>query len=220
VAPQNETASVKEPDLVDALKAVGPAIGAAVSFEVAAKAFLGGRGALGLLIPIISAAGLMTVCIYVAFATTRTTVSGSVKASLKYPKTVRALGLVGMALLIGVVLVRMWRARPNFIHGQLYEAGFVCNATNGLPLSEGKVIVLSRAGNPMSQPQDLDSRGFFYSILQNRSFLPDKLQIYSETCKFAGQIDIESSESGACPASRDAAPNPAVIVRQWRIKCP
>jgi hypothetical protein len=218
VVPRIETDKAEEPDLVGALKAVGPAIGAAVSFEVAARAFLGGRGALGLLIPIISAAGLLTVCIYVAFAKTRTAVSGS-SAFPKYPKTIRVLGLTGMVLLTGITLVRIWKARPNFVDGQEYEAGFLCDATNGQPLSEGKVIVLSRAGNPMSQPQELDSRGFFYSELQKRAFLPGELQVYSPTCKLAGQIDIDSSESGACPTSRDAAHNPAVTIREWRVKC-
>jgi len=219
VDPQTETAKANEPDLVDALKAIGPAIGAAVSFEVATMAFLGGRGALGLLIQIISAAGLLTVCIYVAFARWRTADSGSGGSLPRYPKYIRALGLIGMVLLTGVVSVRIWKARPNFVRGQDYEAGFLCDATNGQPLSEGKVTVLSRAGHPMSPSQELDSRGFFYSELQKRAFLPGELQIYSETCKFTGQIDIDSSESGACPASKDAARNSAVIVREWRVKC-
>lgn len=218
--PQTETPKEKAPDLVDALKAVGPAVGAAVAFEVAVKAFLGGHGALGLLIPIISAAGLLTVCVYVVFVRSRAADSSSAVSIPRYPKYIRAIGLIGMVLLIGVVSVRTWKARPNFVLGQKYEAGFLCDATNGQPLSEGTVTVLSRAGNPMSQPQDLDSRGFFYSVLQKRAFLPGELEINSATCKFSGQIHIDSSESGACPASRDAAHFSGVVAREWRVKCP
>jgi hypothetical protein len=219
VSPRTENANTNEPDLVDALKGIGPAIGAAVSFEVAAKAFLGNRGALGLVIPILSAAGLLTVCIFAAFAKSRATAPMSGNASPKYPRSVRVLGFVGALLLAGIVFMRVWQARPNFIDGQAYEAGFLCDAATGLPLGEGKVVVLSRGGIPMSQAQELDGRGFFYSELQRNAFLPEKLEMNSATCKFAGQIDIDSSESGACQASRDAAHNSAVVVREWRVKC-
>jgi hypothetical protein len=219
VGPQIESEKTNEPDLVDALKAVGPALGAAVSFEVAAKEFFGGRGALGLLIPIISAAGLLTVCIYLAFAKSKMATSDSARTFPRYPNYMRAIGFIGMVLLMAVVVVRIWKARPNFVHGQAYEAGFLCDAATGMPIGEGKVIVLSRGGRPMSQSQELDSRGFFYSNLKKDAFLPNALQVYSPACKVPGQIDLDSSEPGSCPASRDAPRNSTVVVHEWRAKC-
>jgi hypothetical protein len=200
------------------LKAVGPAIGAATAFEVAARTYFGTKGFFGLVIPISSAIGLLITSAYLFHAKVRPEEKKSQKIP-RFPNGVRAVGLFGVALFTGLVLFRIWNARPNAIHGETYEAGFLCDAASGLPIGDAKVVVLSRGGKPMSSSQDLDSRSFFYTDLDKWSFLPGTLQIFGKTCKVSDPVDIESGGKDLCPASRDADNLASLAIHQWRVKC-
>jgi hypothetical protein len=213
-AAKKDTAALS---LLATLKAVGPAIGAAAAFEVAARTYFGAKGLFSLMIPIFSATGLLITSAYLFHAKMRTEKNGSRKIS-RFSHGVRAIGLFGVALFSTLMLVRIWNARPNAIHGKTYEAGFLCDATSGLPVVDGKVVVLSRGGRPMSSNQDLDSRGFFYADLDRWSFLPGTLQIFGKTCKVSDPVDIEPGGRDFCPASRDAG-NLPLAIHQWRVKC-
>lgn len=206
------------PSLLATLKAVGPAIGAATAFEVAARTYFGTKGFFGLVIPIASAVGLLITSAYLLLARVRL----DKKESQKIPRFsigVRVIGLTGAALFTALVFFRIWNARPNAMHGETYESGFLCDAASGLPIGDAKVVVLSRGGKPMSSSQDLDSRGFFYADLDKWSFLPGTLQVFGKACKVSDPVEIESGGTNLCPASRDADNPASLTIHQWRVKC-
>ena len=214
-APMKDSAT---PNLLSTLKAVGPAIGAATAFEVAAKTYFGTKGFFGLVIPIASAVGLLITSAYLFLAKVRLDKKKSQKTP-RFSDGVRVVGLTGAVLFTALVFLRVWNARPNAIHGETYEAGFFCDAASGLPIGDANVVVLSRGGRPMSSSQDLDSRGFFYADLDKWSFLPGTLQVFGKACKVSDPVEIESGGTNLCPASRDADNPASLTIHQWRVKC-
>jgi hypothetical protein len=219
VADPNKTEPANDtPSLISILKSVGPAIAAATAFEVAAKTYFGSKGVFGLIIPIASAIGLLVASSYLAFAKVPST-EGTSKSGRRFPDPVRAIGLVGLAVFTVLVFFRIWAIRPNSMHGEPYEAGFLCEASSGLPIGDARVVVLSRSGQAMSQSQDLDNRGFFYVDLDRWSFLPESIQVFGKTCKVIAPVAIQSVGKDLCPAARDADNPTSLTIHQWRITC-
>ncbi len=203
-------------DVLSALKAVGPALAAATAFEVSAKTFLGSNHLAGIVIPILSAAGLLFASSYIAVAK----VNGQKHPTPepKYALSLRVVAACGSILLLALFIHRLWAARPNALLGHAFETGYLCQASNGKPITRGQVIVLSRDGAAMSSPQDLDDRGFFYADLDKWAFLPSELRVIQIGCKSPSTISIDSGDADPCPASLDAA-TPSLRTLNWRLNC-
>jgi hypothetical protein len=202
--------------LLPLIKSVGIFISAGVGFEVAARAYFGSDALWGIVIPILSAAGLSLYGIILLLGT-RWSSPGNANGNSQYSLPVRLTLLAGTIFIAGVTLVRILDARPNGILGQPYLAGFVCDASTREPI-HGTVHVLSRSGTSMSTTAELDDRGFFYVDLDGWSLLPDKIGVNPTACA-PSLVSSSSDLKGVCLGALDAGATDGVRVQEWTTRC-
>ena len=208
------------------IKAIVAAIVVAVSFEAGARTLIPDGTWAKVVVPIISAAGLLTVSFYVITAkkerTTEIVLPQSQRPRLmeyRYARTFRIYCMAGAAALSIILFTRLWQIRPNALTGKIYVSGFVCSAKTGEPIRKGVVEILGQGDMVVSQaPQKLDDRGFFYSKLKRWAFSPTAIRIIGTDCAEIYLIPLEPDRPGACP-SRALAPNTEVLTQEWVISC-
>ncbi len=202
--------------LLPLIKSVGIFISAGVGFEVAARAYFGSDALWGIVIPILSAAGLSLYGVILLLGTRRSS-PGNANGNGQYSLPVRLTLLAGTIFIAGITLVRIWDARPNGILGQPYLTGFVCDASTREPI-QGTVHVLSRSGTSMSATAELDDRGFFYVDLDGWSLLPDKIGVNRTACA-PSLVSSSSDVKGVCLGALDAGATDGVRVQEWTTGC-
>jgi hypothetical protein len=214
------------PEFPDLLKAIAGAVGSVAAFETASRTLLSSSGWAQVLIPIVSATGMLAICVHIFLARQRAaplTVPRSRphrgKLEHKYGAMLRVFCGTAALMLLALLIYRCWQILPNTVTGRSHLAGVLCSSGDGAPIVRASLEVVDRAGQTAStRATETDDRGFFYVGLRRWRLPPKALRIVIPACGGSTDVPLSAAAQGACPAARDM-PTVDVSILEWRLSC-